>query len=176
MSVAAAPSGAYARIGITGAGAGTEMAAGDGAGAAGTAGVGAAIAVPGGAGEAISVPVGAETVGVGGGGEGDFGGRRDLPRGTRAVGLTAGGADSGARMSSEAVCWTVLATAPGETALARFAEPGSLFDLRVPATGAPEASSRGAASSVTTQAMDARFRTGFDWSIFTPGLFPHAFR
>ena len=131
-------------------------------GAAGVAGVGAAIAVPGGAGEAV--PVGAEAVGVGGGGEVDFGGRRDLPGGTRGV-----GADSGARRSSEAVCWTVLATAPGETALIRFAERDSRFALRAPAT---EASSRGTGSRVPMQAMTARFRSGFDWSIFAPALFP----
>lgn len=179
MSVAPTPSGAYARIGANGAGPGTGMTAGAeaGVGAGGTAagGVGAAIAVPGGAGEAISVAVGAGTVGVGGGGEVDRGVRRDLPGGTFTVGLTGGGADSAALMTSEVVCWIVLATAQGETALARFAEPGSRFDLPVPATGATEASSRGAASRVTTQAIDARFRTGFDWSIFTPGLFPARF-
>ena len=137
-----------------------DIGAGAAGAAAGVAGVGAAIAVPGGAGE----------VGVGAGVEVGRGGRRDRPGGTFSVGVPCGGAGTGARMSSEAVCSTVLVVAPGETALARFAEAGSRFDLPGPATEAPEASRRCATSRVTTQVRDARFRTGFDWSIFTPGL------
>jgi hypothetical protein len=106
---------------------------------------------------------------VGGADEVDRGGRRDLPGGT--FGVTGGGADASAGMR-RAVRWKELANAPGETALAGFAELDTRFDLPISAKGALEASSRGGASRVTTQATSVRFRTGVDWSIFAPVLFP----
>src|SRR6266568_725209 len=87
---------------------------------------GAAVGIAG-VGAAIAVPGGAGEVGVGGGGEVGRGGRREWPGGIFSPGVTGGGPDSLAPVNTRAVCDTVLARASG-----------------------------GAASRVTTEAMNAR--------------------